>query len=155
MGGTKTVETFIHGLGVTDIMIKSTEEEMHQAWNVQYSNWSTPIAMANLLKLFYQGHILSESSTKFLNQIMIETSTGPKRIKGLLPKNAVVAHKTGTSNTNTQGITAATNDVGIVTISQDKHLAIVVFVSDSTADEAKREKVIAQIARAAWDDYLR
>lgn len=152
-GGTKAVETYIHDLGIKDISIKATEEEMAKGWDVQYTNWSTPPAMLNLLKLFYRGKVLSKSSTDFLMKIMIETSTGPNRLKGLLPKEAVVAHKTGTSNTNEKGVTAATNDVGIVNVTRSDSFIIVVFVSDSTDDENAREAVIARIAQAVWKHY--
>ena len=84
---------------------------------------------------------------------MTETSTGPNRIKGMLPKDAVVAHKTGTSPTNDAGLSPATNDVGIITLPNGKHLAIAILVCNSTADEATREGIIAKIAKAAWDTY--
>ena len=63
-----------------------------------------------------------------------------------------VAHKTGTSGSR-NGITAATNDIGIITLPNGKHLAIAVFVSDSPADEKTREEVIAKITKAAWDKW--
>lgn len=50
---------------------------------------------------------------------------------------------------------AATNDVGIITLPDNRHLVIAVFVSNSTADEATREKVIARIARLAYDTYAK
>ena len=83
---------------------------------------------------------------------MSESSTGPQRLKGLLPAGTVVAHKTGSSWTE-NGITAATNDIGIVTLPNGRHLAIAVFVSDSPADQATREGVIAKIARAVWERF--
>jgi len=70
-----------------------------------------------------------------------------------LPKDAVVAHKTGSSGTNDAGLTPATNDIGIITLPNGKHLAIAIMVYDSKADEATREAVIAKIAKAAWDEY--
>lgn len=155
LGGTKTVETYIHNLGVKDIAIAATEEEMSKAWAVQFTNWNKPTSMARLLKDFYQEKILSKSSNDFLWKIMVETSTGPRRIKGLLPTEAIVAHKTGTSGTNDKGVAAATNDVGIVTLPNGKHFAIVVYVSNSTADEATRESVIAKITKAVWDYCLK
>ena len=82
---------------------------------------------------------------------MAESPTGPKRLKGLLPSGTVVAHKTETSGTD-NGVTAATNDLGIVTLPNGQYLAIAVFVSDSPADEETREGVIAKIARAIWND---
>jgi beta-lactamase class A len=84
---------------------------------------------------------------------MVETPTGPDRIKGLLPKETVVAHKTGTSGTNDQGIAAATNDAGIVTLPNGEHFAIVVYVANSPADAKTREATIARITRAVWDEY--
>jgi beta-lactamase class A len=93
-----------------------------------------------------------ESSQALLLRLMTETSTGLKRIKGMLPKGTVVAHKTGTSST-VDGVSAATNDVGLVTLPNGHHLAIAVFVSDAKADMATREAAIARISRAAWDEW--
>ncbi|SHN02989.1 class A beta-lactamase, subclass A2 [Chitinophaga sp. CF418] len=152
VGGTTYVEEYIHSLGVDSIAIRATEEQAAKAWEVQYTNWSSPVAMLQLLKGVHTGKYLSKSSNDFLLKIMKETTTGPGRMRGLLPKEAVVAHKTGTSDTNTDGVTAATNDVGIVTLPNGKHYAIAVFVSDTKANTATREAVIAQLTRLFWDD---
>ncbi len=154
VGGTKAVETYVHSLGIKGIAIRDTEEEMHRAWEVQYRNWSEPVAMAALLGKFYRGEGLTKASRDFLWKIMVETPTKPGRIKGLLPSGTTVAHKPGTSSTNTRGITAATNDAGIVALPNGNHFIIVVFVADSPADERAREGLIAQITKAAWDYYL-
>jgi len=83
-------------------------------------------------------------------KFMADSNPGAMRLKRLLPKGTVVAHKTGTSGTQ-NNITAATNDIGIITLPNGEHLAIAVFVSDSPADENIREAVIAKIAKAAFD----
>jgi beta-lactamase class A len=153
LGGPKTVDRYIHSLGVTDIAIVATEEEMHKGWDVQYRNWSSPAAMAQLLSMFYHDQILSRKSKEFLWQAMVKTETGARRIKGLLPAGTIVAHKAGSSGTNDDGITAATNDAGIVTLPNGKGVAIVVFVSDAASDERTCENVIAEIARAVWDAF--
>lgn len=150
-GGTAYVENYIHSLGVDSIAIRATEEEASKAWKIQYTNWSSPLAMLQLLKGVHTGRYLSKPSNDFLRKIMQETTTGPGRIRGLLPKDAVVAHKTGTSETNAKGLTAATNDVGIVTLPNGKHYAIVVFVSDTKADATAREAVIAKLTRLFWN----
>jgi len=154
MGGTKMVNDYIHNIGIKDIAIVATEEEMHKDWNVQFTNWCTPIAMGNLLNKFNKGEILSQKSTKFLMRVMEETSTGPKRIKGLLPAGTIVAHKTGSSGSNEVGIIGALNDVGIVTLPNGNHFAIVVFISNTTADENVCEKIIAEITKVVWDRYV-
>ncbi len=151
LGGPKIVNDYIHNLGITNIAIAATEEEMHKDWKVQFSNWCTPYAMGQLLSLFYHNKILSTKSGKYLVQIMVKTSTGTKRIKGLLPTGTIVAHKTGSSGSNEAGVIGALNDVGIVTLPNGKHFVIVVFISNSTAEEAACENVIAEVAKAAWD----
>ncbi|TDE18457.1 class A beta-lactamase, subclass A2 [Dyadobacter psychrotolerans] len=153
LGGPKNVEDYIRTLGVKDIAIAATEEEMSKDWNVQFTNWSRPAAMLQLLDVFFKGKKLSKESNDFLWKIMTETTTGPNRMRGLLPKEARVAHKTGTSGTNEKGITAASNDVGIMTLPDGKQIAVVVYVSNAAADEKTRDAVIAQITKAAWDYY--
>jgi beta-lactamase class A len=153
IGGPEAVQNYLYGLGIKGINIVASEADMAKAWEVQYTNWCKPAEVTRLLDVFYQGKALSKTSNDFLMKIMTDTSTGPKRIKGLLPGNAVVAHKTGTSGTNDDGLTPATNDMGIITLPNGRHLAIAIFVCNSKADEATRELVIAQIAKAAWDVY--
>jgi beta-lactamase class A len=152
-GGTAKVNSYIHSLGIHDIMIAATEAEMRRGWQVQYRNWCKPTAMLQLLRQFYNGQLLSKSSGNFLMKIMTESENSPKRIKGLLPEQAVVAHKTGTSNTNQKGIIAATNDAGIITLPNGRHVALVVYVSDYKTGVANGEQIIAQIARIIWDYY--
>lgn len=94
----------------------------------------------------------NDSGSAFLLKLMSDSTPGAKRLKGHLPKGTVVAHKTGTSGTE-NGITAATNDIGIIYLPNGQHVAIAVFVSDSPADEKTREAVIAKIAKAAFDKW--
>jgi beta-lactamase class A len=154
IGGTEKANKYIHNLGVKDVQILDPEVRIQNDWSLQYKNYTTPFAAVQLLQKFYQEHILSKSSQDFLYKIMVETTTGPNKIKGLLPREAIVAHKTGFSGKNKEGLTGATNDIGIVTLPNGKQFAIAIFVSDSTEDEKTNDKMIAEIALAAWDYYL-
>jgi len=153
LNGPQTVQAFMLKSGIRGIAIRASEGDMASAWELQYTNWCKPTEMTLLLQKFYQGKILSKTSTDFLYKIMTETTTGPKRIKGLLPDGTVVAHKTGTSPTNADGLSPATNDVGIITLPNGNHLIISVFVCNSKDDEATRESIIAKIAKASYDFY--
>jgi len=150
-GGPKAIENYMFSLGIKGIAIKASEADMASAWPVQYTNWCKPVEMTHLLDILYNGSALKKPTNDFLLQLMTATTTGPKRIKGLLPANTVVAHKTGTSPTNDAGLSPATNDVGIITMPNGKHIAIAVFVSNSTEDMDARELVIARIAKAVYD----
>jgi beta-lactamase class A len=89
---------------------------------------------------------------QLLLKFMADSNPGAKRLKSELPPGTYVAHKTGTSGTQ-NGITGATNDIGIIRLRNGKRVAIAVFVSDSPADEETREAVIAKIAKAVWDAW--
>ncbi|MDR3074141.1 MAG: class A beta-lactamase, subclass A2, partial [Deltaproteobacteria bacterium] len=147
LGGVNIANGYIHENGITDIAIQANEEEMHKDWNVQFSNWITPEAAVKLLIDFYNQKFLSKECYNFLWKIMVETPTGKNRIRGELPSAAIVAHKTGGSGTNKQGITAATNDMGIVVLPNGKHYVIAIFVSNSTENDETNEKIISSISK--------
>jgi beta-lactamase class A len=149
-GGSSAVQTYLIDLPVTDLSVLNTEKELAQDWQAQYRNSATPDSAVALLRALHERRGLSEASQALLIKYTIESTPGAKRLKGLLPPGTIVAHKTGTSGTN-KGLTAATNDIGLITLPGGKHLTIAVFVSDSPADEATREEVIAKIAKAVWD----
>lgn len=153
LGGTERVQRYLRGLGVDGMAVVATEAEMHREWDVQFRNWSTPLAMASLLSMAFHDRILSDQSRGYLWRLMVETGTGPARLKGQLPGGVIVAHKTGSSGIGENGIAAATNDVGIVVLPGGGHCVIAVFVSNSPAQEDARDEVIAGIARAAWEFY--
>jgi beta-lactamase class A len=152
VGGPEVVTQYLRDLGVNGIVVANTEKEIGQDKAVQYRNYASPNAAVVLLRALHEGQGLSESSQALLRKLMTQTPTGLQRIKGLLPDGTVVAHKTGTSRT-VDGVTAATNDVGLVTLPNGRHMAIAVFVSDSGANNAVREEVIAKVAKAAWDEW--
>ncbi len=150
VGGPERVTAYLRGLGVRNVMVATTERAMAQSEQVQYRNWATADAMAGLLRALQLGRGLSAASRRRLLGLMARNPAGGDQIKGRLPAGTVVAHRTGSSGT-VGGLTRATNDAGLVTLPDGKHLAIVVFVSDTRANAATRDGVIAKIAWAAWN----
>lgn len=149
-GGPAAVQAYLTELGIKDLIVLDTEQTLTQDKTAQYRNWSTPDAAVALLRALHERRGLSESSQGLLLKLMTESTPGAKRLKGLLPAGSQVAHKTGTSGTD-KGMTAATNDIGIITLPNGKRIAIAVFVSNSPADGATREGVIAKIAKAVYE----
>lgn len=111
----------------------------------------TPNGTVDLLRKGFRGEVLSAKQTDFLIRILKATTTGEARIKGLLPAGTVVAHKTGTTST-VLGFNGGTNDAGVIFMPNGGgQLAIAVYVKGSTRDQATRERVIATIAKTAFD----
>ena len=153
LNGPPSVDHYLRELGLTNVVVATSEKEMGQDELAQYRNWATPEGLAGLLRMLHEGRGLSVPGREMLLRFLTGTSTGPRRIRGLLPTGTRVAHKTGSSRTVNR-LTRATNDAGIVTLPDGRHMAIVVFVSDSAADEVTRDAVIAKISRAAWDYWV-
>ncbi len=151
-GGTAAVQKFIDELGIVEMEMNRTHKEFGKSWDQQYENWASPEAAVASLESLWKTEGISPEHRELLLKFMTETPTGPNRLKGQLPPEAVVAHKTGTGGTR-NGITSATNDVGIITLPNGNHVAIAVFVGDSAADEKTREAVIAKIGKAVWDTW--
>lgn len=149
-GGPRGVMAFLDEIKVSGINVVNSEKEIGRDWQTQYANWATPKGAVELLAALQTRRGLSPESQALLLKLATESVHGAKRLKGQLPEGTVVAHKTGTGFTR-DGIASATNDIGIIMLPEDRHLAVAVFVSDSTADDATRESVIARIAKAAWD----
>jgi beta-lactamase class A len=112
----------------------------------------TPKGTAQLLARTFGGDVLSEASKTRLIEVMKATTTFPTRLKGLLPPGTIVAHKTGSTGA-VKGLTAATNDSGVIFLPNGGQLAVSVYVKASTRPDADRDSIIARIARAAFDYY--
>jgi beta-lactamase class A/beta-lactamase class A VEB len=155
IGGPKVVEEYCKKNGINDVSIKYNEEEQQANWDLQFQNWTTPKAANQLLEKFYynKNNLLSQKNYDFVWKIMQETKTGKERLKGLLPSGIILAHKTGSSGTNKEGLTAAVNDIGIVFLPNGKHVFISVFVTNSKENAETNEKIIADIAKATYEFY--
>ncbi|WP_103068785.1 class A beta-lactamase, subclass A2 [Aquimarina sediminis] len=154
LGGTEAVQSYINEIGIKDIAIIHTEFKMQAEWDRQYENWTTAKAANKILQLVFENDdLLSPKSYDFIINVLKETKTGKKSIRGLLPAEAIVAHKTGHSGKNKKGLTGALNDIGIIFLPNGTHFYLSVLVSDSMENNETNQKIIAEIAKLAWDYF--
>ncbi len=124
------------------------QREAAKRFDADPRDTSTPDGMAALLERIHRKEMLKPQTAELLLDIMRRCQTGMARLKGILPAETEVAHKTGT-------IGKTTNDVGIITLPDGAgHVAIAVFVKASEKDVAARERAIAEIARSVHDFFL-
>jgi len=154
VGGPAAVDAYIASLGVKGFHLQDGEDALHRDIKIQYRNWFEPAGAVQLLRRISDNSPLNPEHTKLLLGWMQETPNAPHRIKGQLPPGTVVAHKTGSSGTE-NGMAPATNDIGLIALPDGRRLAIAIFVTDSNADEAARDQVIARIAKAAYEEALK
>ena len=157
VGSPKNVESYFKKNNIQDLQFAYNERTMQSKWENMFQNWITPNAAVQTLRLFYENKngLLSPSSYNFFWQTMKETSTGVKRLKGILPEGTVVAHKTGSSGMNEAGLTAATNDWGVVFLPNGHYFIISVLVTDSYESDETNERIIAEVCKVAYDYFLK
>lgn len=153
LGSTEYVEQYIKSLGIQQVAITKTEKEMSEDFKNQYENWTTPYAAVQLLEIFCQQELFASVYKDFLEDTLIESSTGKDKIKGLLPASIIVGHKSGMSSRNSNGLKAADNDLGFIKLPNGKNLSIAVFIVNSVEDDKTNADIIAQISKAAYDYY--
>jgi len=129
-----------------DQISQTTRHAAFKAALVDPRDTATPEAVIHFLVALKEGSLLSSTSTNLLLHLMSEAKTGTDRLKAGFPKKTVLAHKTGTSGTF-EGISLATNDIGIATLPDGRTLAIAVFLGNSPAAEETRNAIIAACAR--------
>lgn len=159
LGGPIAITRRMRELGIRDIRIDRTEASIAadiDAVDGTANYWvdprdtATPDALVDLLLKFYRNEVgLSKASHQLAMKHMTDTTTGPKRIKSVLPDGATLAHKTGT-------MPGVVNDVGIITSPDGKqHLLLAIVTKGrkvSTTDDV--EAVIATTAKKIYDALM-
>ncbi|MCD8182433.1 MAG: class A beta-lactamase, subclass A2 [Bacteroides sp.] len=154
-GGIKQVNDYIKSLGVNDFNLSETEVSMHLApQESPYLNWSTPEEMVRLLKIADERTLFRPQYKDFLWQTMMETSTGNNKLKGLLPPDVAVGHKTGSSDRTPDGVKIADNNAGLVILPDGRKYYIAVFVMDSRETDEDNAAIIAGVSRIVYDDRV-
>lgn len=131
-----------------DSLPEEDREAAEEAFAGDPRDTATPRAMTRLLAGLWHRELLGAESSDLLLDVMRRCRTGENRLKGMLPPETVVAHKTGT-------IGGTTNDVGILELPDGRgHVVVAAFVRESEEDVEEREEAIAQAARAVYDYFL-
>ena len=141
-GGPAKVTADLRGIGVTDMLVAAASRAHHGG------------AVPELGHSGRVARVARQGARPAAAPIHDRQRDRSAPAQGTVAVQPVLAHKTGTSGTY-GGISAATNDIGLITLPNGRHVAIAVFVSDSKAGTETREGVIARIARAVWDCWSR
>lgn len=126
--------------------------EAYQKYQADVRDTATARGMAAFLFSLAEGKLVSPASSAHLLQVMTQTVTSPDRLKAGVSGGWSLGHKTGTSG-SWKGLTAATNDVGILTAPDGAHVAIAVLIGDSRETSARRAEVTAAAARTVIGHY--
>jgi beta-lactamase class A len=114
-------------------------------------NRTTPDAAANFLQKLWTGQLLSARSTKQLLGLMYD-QTVPSRMRAGLSHGVRFADKCGTSY-SMEGVTAAFNDIGIMTSPNGHTIIVAAFLTASRADKQTRNALFAEIGKSVAGSF--
>ena len=145
--GVEETDAALRKMGIDHFAISATEEAMHSDTKKCYDNWSTPLSSAVLLDRFVAGKIVSGIYYQFIQETMLNCTTGAERLYAGLPKgNVRLGHKTGTSGCSDQGKYIGVNDIGFVYLPGDRRYTVAVYVKDSNQKLGDTEEIIAKVS---------
>ena len=148
---TKETDRYIRSLGIDNFSIEMDENDMHENLDNCYSNWTTPMAAVRLINLFLEGGAVSGEYYDFIKRTMTECTTGIGRLPYPLKNTAaVIGHKTGTGDKNSDGRYIGINDIGFIDLPNGDRYLIAVFVKDSAENYETTEKIIAEISSIVY-----
>lgn len=151
IGGPAYVQKVIIDMGANQLFVRHTEREMQADWDIQFMNSTTPNAMIDFLKIYQAKEHLSAESSDRLWKLMGNIATGS--IRKYLPQDITVFHKTGFSGTNTDGVIAAQNDVGIIELEDGSKLLFSIFITHSKESSEVGYELIAELGKAIYECY--
>lgn len=148
---TKDTDRYIRSLGIDDFSIEMDENDMHENLDNCYRNWTTPMATVRLINLFLEGDAVSGEYYDFIKRTMTECTTGTGRLPYPLKNTAaVIGHKTGTGDKNSDERYIGINDIGFIDLPNGDRYLIAVFVKDSAENYETTEKIIAEISSIVY-----
>ena len=154
VGGISEVQKYLNILGFNDIGLFADEKMMEADIQNQYLNKATPLDVISLMKTVREGKILSTDRVEFLDNILIETTTGEDKIKAGLPKGTIFGHKTGMSSRKPDGVRIAENDAGFVILPDGKTYYIAVFVTESKMSDSENHALAAQVSEIVYEHIM-
>lgn len=171
VGGPGVVTAFLRAHGISHMRVDRSEEEIaeqfqggdvraagaqetagrrvtrqgYEAYLRDPRDRATPDAAALFLRELWRGELLTHASTRYLLGLLYAQTT-PDRLRAGIPSGVRLADKCGTSYT-VEGMTAAYNDIGILTWPDGHTVVVAAFLTASDAPDTRMSALFEIIGR--------
>lgn len=141
--GTKSVNDFLHDLGIEGVIVRRGVED-NAAFRLGMNNSATARGLTLTMRLIAEGNVVSKSASEQMIEIMLKQEFN-ESIPALLPRSAKVAHKTGWTG-------EFYHDTGIVFPEDHNPYAISLMTRGFAEDnEAAAHECMANISRMVYE----
>jgi len=143
-------QSYSRGIAFQEARNKLSRETREAALNRYLASppdGASAIGLVNGLARLKRGEMLSSRSTDYLIQVMTESKTGPRRLKGGVAPDWRFAHKTGTGQ-ELGGRATGYNDIALLTAPDGRTYAVAVMIGETRRTIPERMSLMQAVTRA-------
>ena len=148
VGGPQSLTTWLRQMGDQVTQVDRYLPELTTVSETADGDTSTALQMAQNLRMFLTGPVLSPESRTLLRQWMTENTTGLHRIRAGVPAGWDVADRTGTGKRN------HTSTIAAIYPPNRQPLFLSIYMSSGRRDTKAQSEHHAEIARIATTNLL-
>ena len=126
---------------------KADREAALQAYLDNPYDGASPEGLVNALAALKRGELLSPASTEWILATMAQAKTGPRRLRGGLPADWSIAHKTGTGQ-DFRGSSIGINDVAVLTAPDGRAYTVAVMMQKTAKPVSERLDFMQAVSKA-------
>ncbi|MCX7124791.1 MAG: class A beta-lactamase [Gammaproteobacteria bacterium] len=141
LGGPNKVTQFARSIGDEKYLLVRWEPELNSAIPHDKRDTTTPSAMADSVQKLVLGNALGNSQRQQLKDWLKHCKTGNNRIRAGVPRNFIVADKTGTGGYGSIG------DIGVVWRPHASAIVLALYVRQNEKNAHTSGKVIEQATK--------
>lgn len=149
-GGIDKVDSCARRLTDKPFRLEETEHSMFMDHSLTYRNWSSPLALCEIMEAVYSGRALGPAETQYLTGLLSDSSTGREKIAGGVPKEAFLGHKSGLSFRTPEGIRITSADVAAIRLRDGRTAYLSIVAKDTPETDEETARLFKDIAAAVY-----
>lgn len=148
LGGPAGLTAFLRNIGDQTTRLDRWETALNEAAPGDPRDTSTPFAISTTLEKLLFGNVLTPASAAQLRQWMIDDQVADALIRAHLPEGWVIGDKTGAGGHGSRAI------IAFIQPEQNVRYLAAIYLTESDADFALRNKVVSDIGRAMISEIM-
>ena len=148
-GGPAGLTSWMRELGDSLTRLDRNEPDLNTAIAGDERDTTTPAAMSRTMQKLLLGNVLTDAGRAVLQQWLLASRTGDKRLRAGMPKDWKIGGKTGSGDNGTA------NDTLLIWPKPDAApLLVTAFFTRNSLEPAQRDEVLAKAGQIVSDWYL-
>ncbi len=149
-GGIDKVDSCARRLTDKPFELGVTEHSMFMDHSLTYRNWSSPLALCEIMEAVYSGRALRPAETQYLTGLLSDSSTGREKIAGGVPEEAFLGHKSGLSFRTPEGIRITSADAAAIRLRDSRMAYLSIVVKDTPETDEETARLFKDITHAIY-----